>query len=460
MTVYSLTSNLPDDSFADWSDTALWQGGLSPGDPSAQVFLNDVSPNFYFLEVMQTESISIGSLSLQSNDLLIYGSLSSAGSVTVAPASSIQIYGGTLSAQSLHLNSGGNNNVGIVGVGTVEVAGPIYNESAIISGNAEGLSDQTALTVTAPYIRNDGLLEASVNSTLTVQVTHSAGFANYVPGTLVGGTYEAETGGVLDLQTNGLVYNLAADVIYDGQGGGVIATYDPASGQYVSLEKTLGLVTPSGTLELDAGTYATTGTLTVAGDLKIFGDAQFSAATLYVTGNGQLELLLAVPGGGQEVGGGRVINDGKILADGSGGGIATIDAPVLGGGTIVIGPSVTVINEQMKPVTTTATLDLAGADSNATQFSDGTGAVILGSPASVTGAFQNFQAGDRIELPNVALSSITALTYANGVLTLQEGSTALHLAFTGSYSTADFSLEAGANGAGTTLIGMAPASSA
>jgi hypothetical protein len=72
MTVYSLTSNLPDDSFADWTDIALWQSGHVPDDPSAQVFLNTLNPDFYFVEVLQGEHISIGSLNIQSNNLLIY----------------------------------------------------------------------------------------------------------------------------------------------------------------------------------------------------------------------------------------------------------------------------------------------------------------------------------------------------------------------------------------------------
>ena len=457
MTIYTLSSSLPDDSFTDWTDPSLWEGGQAPDDPSAQVFLNSAGANFYFPEVEQGEQISIGSLVMQSNNLLLYGSLASAGSVTVGAASGIQIYGGALSAQSLHLNGTGTVDVGIVGVGAVTVAGPVYNDSSIISGNATGLSDQTVLTVSAAYFQNSGLLEASVNSTLLVRITHPGGLANYVSGTLVGGTYEAEAGGVLDLQTSGLIYSDSADLIYDGQGGSVIASYDPSAGQYVPLQQTLSLITQSGILELDAGSYTTAGTLTVAGDLKLLGDAVFSAGTLYVTGGGHLDLILAVPQGGQEVSAGRVINQGAIFADGSGGGTTTIDSAIQGSGTLTIGPSVTVLNEAMQPITTTATIELTKAVSNTIQFSDGTGTVILDSPAAMSGHFQGFQTGDKIELPTIALSAVTSYSYANGILTLQEGSTALHLAFSGGYSTADFGLEAGANGAGTILIGLAPA---
>ena len=460
MTAYTLSPSLPNQSFTDWTKTSLWAQGSAPDDPSAQVFLNALPGSFYFVEVAQGESISIGSLFVPSNALVLYGSLTSAGTVSVGAAGAIEIYGGSLSAQSLILGGPAVPVSGVTGVGAITIAGPVYDDSSIIGGNATNLSSQTALTVTAAYFQNNGLLEASVDSTLTVALTHPGGFANYVSGTLVGGTYEVTTGGVLDLQTNGLIYSLSAEVIYDGPPvAGVINSYNPSTATYVSLEQTLSLVTPSGTLELDAGSYSTSGMLTVAGDLHLIGEAQFSAGTLYITGNGHLDLTLAVPNGGQEVSAGRLINNGAIFADGSGGGTALIDAPVLGNGTITIGPEVTVLNNQMQPVTTTATLELAGAVSNAIQFSDGTGTLILDSPAAVTGHFQNFQAGDKIELPSVALSAITSYAYANGVLTLHEGNTALHLAFAGSYSTADFSLEAGASG-GTILVGVAPPASA
>lgn len=460
MTSYSLASNLPNKTLVDWENIDLWQGGRVPDDPSAQVFLK--GPNTYLIEVAQDEQISIGSLDMQSSEVLIYGSLTSAGSIKVAPGSGFQLSGGALSAQSLHFTAGGIVNVDVSGVGSIDAAQAIFNDGSIFSGMTVGPTSETTLTITTPYLENSGLLEASVNSTLTVQITHAGGFANYVSGTLTGGTYEADSGGVLNLQTNGLIYNLSAEVIFDGpEVAGVINSYDPSTASYVPLEQTLSLVTQSGTLELDAGRYSTSGTLAVAGELKLIGEAQFSAGTLYITGKGHLDLILASTFGAQEeVSGGRVINDGTIFADGSGGGVAEINAPILGAGTITIGPSVTVTNEHFQQITTTATLDLTGAVSNAIIFSDGTGTLILDNPGSVTGHIRNFQAGDAIVMPNTAFSSITAWGFANGVLTLHEGNTALHLAFDGSYSTADFSLTLGENGTGTTLVGVAPAAAA
>jgi hypothetical protein len=461
MTTYTLSAKLSESSFIDWTKPSLWAQGSVPDDSSAQVYLNNPAGNFYFVEVAQGEQISIGSLTLQSNALLLYGGLVSAGAVTVGAAATVQIYGGSLGGQSLHLSPSGTDapTVGIVGVGSVTIAGPIYDQSSIIAGTATGLSDQTSLTVTSGYFQNSGLLEASVGATLTVAITHAGGFANYVSGTLVGGSYDVEDGGTLNLGTNGLIYSLSADLDYGGFGTSTINAFDPSSGAYVSLEKTLSLITAAGLLEVNGGSYSAANSLTVAGELKLLGEADFAASTLYVTGGGHVDLLLAVPwGSGQEISATRVINDGQIFADGSGGGVTVIDAPIQGTGTVWVGPSVTVLDNRMQPETTTATIELTKADSNAIQFSDGTGTVILDSPALVTGRFTGFQAGDRIELPTISLSSVTSYGYANGVLTLHEGSTALHFAFSGSYVTADFMLEV--NGAGVALVGVAPAAAA
>ncbi|HMA51815.1 MAG TPA: hypothetical protein VKP60_18785 [Magnetospirillaceae bacterium] len=63
MTVYTLSSTLPEDSFVDWTQNSLWTQGKAPNDSSAQVFFNDIGRN-YFVEIGQTEHISIGSFSL------------------------------------------------------------------------------------------------------------------------------------------------------------------------------------------------------------------------------------------------------------------------------------------------------------------------------------------------------------------------------------------------------------
>jgi hypothetical protein len=460
MTVFMLSSTLPEDSFVDWTQTSLWAQGSAPDDSGAQVFFNDTGRD-YFVEIGQEETISIGSFSLAANHLLLDGALTSAGSVSVAAGAGIQIYGGALTAQSLHLNGTPTLDVGLVGVGTVTVAGPVYNDSSIIGGNATGLSTLTTLTLDAAYIDNLGLLEASVDTTFTINVTLASGFANYAYGTLTGGTYDAESGGTLNLKTNGVIVNDAATLILDGSGTDIIASYDPSTGHYVPIQTSLTQVTATGTLELDAATYTTGGTLTVQGQLKLVGAADFTAGTLYVTSGGKVDLSDAFPGESMTVSASHIVNDGQIYIDGIGGGAATLSGPISGAGAILLGPQVTNY-VRGQPVTTTANVELTGADSNSLGYSDGTGSFILDNPAAVTGNVQHFGSGDAIVLAHVAPSSVTSWSYADGVLTLNEGGTALLLHFSGTYTAQDFALSTdSATGGlaitGTSLIGVAPA---
>lgn len=461
MTVYMLSSTLPEDSFVDWTQTSLWAQGRAPNDSGAQVYLNDTGRD-YFVEIARGETISIGSFSLAANHLLLDGALVSAGSVSVAPGAGIQIYGGALTAQSLHLNGTPTLDVGLVGVGTVTVAGPVYNDSSIIGGNATGLSSLTALTLNAAYVDNLGLLEASVDTTFTISVTLASGFANYAYGTLTGGTYDAESGGTLNLKTNGVIVNDAATLILDGSGTDIIAAYDPSTGHYVPIQSSLTQVTSTGTLELDAATYTTSGTLTVQGLLKLVGAADFTAGTLYVTSGGKVDLSDAFPGESMTVTASHIVNSGQIYIDGIGGGAATLSGPISGAGAILLGPQVTDY-VRGQPVTTTANVELTGADSNSLGYSDGTGSFTLDNPAAVTGSFQHFGSGDAIVLAHVAASSVTSWSYANGILTLNEAGTALHLHFSGTYTAQDFALgtDSATGGlaiTGTSLIGVAPAS--
>ena len=467
MTVYTLSSTLPENSFVDWTQTSLWSQGTAPNDSGAQVFLNDTGHD-YFVEIGQGESISIGSFSLAGNHLVLDGALSSAGSLSVAPDAGIQIYGGTLIAQSLHFYGTPIVDVGLVGVGTVTIAGPVYNDSSIIGGSATGLSDLTTLTLNAAYIDNLGLLEASVGTVFTVNLTRASGLANYAYNTLTGGTYEALSDATLNLKTNGEIVNDAATLILDGSGTDIIASFNPSTSQYVPIQSSLTLVMSAGTLELDAASYTTGGGLTVEGLLKLVGAASFSAATLYVTSGGKVDLSDAFPAESMTLSAGLILNSGQIFIDAVGGASATIAGPVSGTGSIVLGPAITsIVHLGGPPVTTTANAELTGADTNSLAFSDGTGSFILDTPASVTGSVQHFTAGDLIVLPHVTQSSVTSYSYAgsasSGVLTLNEGSTALHLTFTGSYTTADFALSTdSASGGlaitGTSLIGVAPAS--
>jgi hypothetical protein len=397
MTVYTLSSNLPEDSFVNWNEASLWSQAKAPNDAGAQVYFNDTGRD-YFVEISQGDSVSIGSFMLLSDTLLLEGALVSAGSLTVDAPAGIQIYGGTLSAQSLHLNGTPGTDIGLSGVGTVTIAGPVYNNSTIIGGNATGLSTLTTFALNAAYIDNAGVLEAAVGTTFAVSTSLAAGFANYAYGTLTGGTYTAQSGATLDLKTNGLITGDSATLILDGAGTDVIASYNPSSGQYVPIESSLTLDTAKGTLELDAASYATSATLTVQGLLKMIGVASFSAGTLYLTSGGEASLSDVLPGETLKLSAGQIVNDGLILVDGSGGGTATIVAPLLGSGSITLGPAVITIDRYGNPVTTTASVELTGTVANSLTFSDGTGSFALDTPTAVSGTVQHFTAGDSIVL--------------------------------------------------------------
>ena len=78
----------------------------------------------------------------------------------------------------------------------------------------------------------------------------------------------------------------------------------------------------------------------------------------------------------------------------------------------------------------------------------------LSAPASLAGTLSGFGAGDTIGLGSQAA---TGLSFAGGVLTVLNGTTALDtLHFVGSYTTADFSLE----GIGTNDVSIAYAGAA
>jgi hypothetical protein len=265
----------------------------------------------------------------------------------------------------------------------------------------------------------------------------------------------------LNLKTNGVIVNDAATLILDGSGTDIIASYDPSTGHYVPIQTSLTQVTATGTLELDAATYTTGGTLTVQGQLKLVGAADFTAGTLYVTSGGKVDLSDAFPGESMTVSASHIVNGGQIYIDGIGGGAATLSGPISGAGAILLGPQVTNY-VRGQPVTTTANVELTGADSNSLGYSDGTGSFILDNPAAVTGNVQHFGSGDAIVLAHVAPSSVTSWSYADGVLTLNEGGTALLLHFSGTYTAQDFALSTdSATGGlaitGTSLIGVAPA---
>ena len=467
MTTYNLTYGLTPNGYSlaspyDWNNPGLWLQGSAPDSPSAQVFFTNVIDEGYAIAVEPGSSISIGSFSLAASRLVIEGQLTSAGSLMLNPdgnlghdTGGITLKGGSLTAQSLHIGPSTYSAVGLFGYGEVGVNGPLYNAGTISGGDG-------TLDIKAAYFDNTGILQAS-NGTLIIATTSASGFANDVSGTLVGGTYETGTGATLDLKTPGLIHSDSAHLIFSGDASAVITSYDPSSGHYVSLQSSLTLITALGVVELDGGTYATPGSLTVAGNLQVIQNSSFTAGdTLYVTASGMVDLSVApggVPGlpGHLTVTARQIVDNGEIYADAYGGGVAKIDAAVTGGGgEILLGPEVSQYNINRQLQTTTAMVEITrSVTSTYLAYSDGSGTFILDAPGQFHGTFKNFQAGDSIVLTGIDFSKVTGFGYAGNTLSVHENGTVIHFAFAGDYTTGDFSLQAAPNGAGTAIIGVA-----
>ena len=104
---------------------------------------------------------------------------------------------------------------------------------------------------------------------------------------------------------------------------------------------------------------------------------------------------------------------------------------------------------------TGATLELAAADSASVTFSSSTGMLKLDSPSTFSGLIFNFagngslSGSDQIDLKGINFNSVHD-TYANGVLTVTDGTHTAALDFNGSYTLANFKFAS--DGSGGTIV--------
>ena len=104
---------------------------------------------------------------------------------------------------------------------------------------------------------------------------------------------------------------------------------------------------------------------------------------------------------------------------------------------------------------TGATLELAAADSSSVTFSSSTGMLKLDNPSTFSGTIFNFtgngtlSGSDQIDLKGINFSSVHD-TYANGVLTVTDGTHTDKLDFNGSYTLANFKFAS--DGSGGTIV--------
>ena len=391
----------------DWSDSAVWIGGVVPDGPSAEVVfpvvtLNGGGTDTSFISIASDESYSVNSVSLASNYLTVDGDLAVATDFAIQPGGAILVGGGTLDAGTLE--SGG---FGISGDGQVTTTGVLTNNSEI---------DGNGLTLTLGGLVNNGTLVAGGN--LTVQVP--SGFAQFSDGALTGGTYEAITSSsTLYLDVGGIITTDGATISLNQ---GAINSFDSASSSYVSIQSTLNLISAAGSLSLAGQSYDWETPLTVAGALSLGGGAAgLSAPELIVDAGGVISGAGTIEG--------PIANTGAILASGK----LDIQGAVAGDGTVEILP--------------TSTLELGGPDSDNVSFADGTGTLQLDDPSAFSGTITEGGPGDQIILAGVSYASVTGYAYVgsatSGTLTIDAGGTAYTLNFAGDFDTSSFSLSAG-----------------
>ena len=109
---------------------------------------------------------------------------------------------------------------------------------------------------------------------------------------------------------------------------------------------------------------------------------------------------------------------------------------------------------------TGATLELQAADSATVTFQGSTGTLQLDDATTFSGQIFNFAGNgslagsDQIDLTNISYSSVQD-SYANGVLTVTDGSKTADLSFSGSYTLANFNFAS--DGSGGTIVYDPPA---
>jgi hypothetical protein len=120
----------------DWSDPAVWIGGVVPDGASADVVfpvvtLSGGGTDYSFVSIASYESYSVDSVSLTQNYLTINGDLMVATDFAVQAGGEIDMGGGTLDVDTLE--NGGSD---IQGYGQVNTTGVLTNNSSIISSDS------------------------------------------------------------------------------------------------------------------------------------------------------------------------------------------------------------------------------------------------------------------------------------------------------------------------------------
>lgn len=344
--------------------------------------------------------------------LQIAGSLDNAGAtlnIATAPAPIVLggpgawlegfITGGTIADASgaLTINSGQLSNVTYDGTlndtvedATLTIAGSFGMAGA--NGQGSGVLNDTAYGGTLSFVGVTTLDNMTLNFGNAAQLTQM----NFDPGSKSPATVTFGAGFVLHQVGSGFI-NTADTLVNNGT---INAT--------------------AGNVQLSAGLLSNAGVLQASGGAVTVGGVVLN------TGN-----ILANSGAMQFLGG--IANTGTVTATGA---QITVAGAVTGTGRLDIGANGSL--SLLSSVAATQSVDFLSA----------TGLLQLAKTALFSGKITGFGAGDQIDLQNV---SANGDTFSGGALHLTQGKAAVAtLAFTGSYSAANFTL--GSDGHGGTLI--------
>ena len=373
-----------------------------------------VMGNYSGQTTLKDVTVSTGSTFTGQDNTLTYlaGTITNQGTIgLVAPyfGSELRLQGG----QTLTLQGGGtvdlNGNVlrdADAGTGvlnnldnTVRGSGRLGNgQLQILNGGTIRADQGTPLAVNtnAGGLTNTGTLLATSGGTMNLS---GGPLTNFAGGTLTGGTYRADAGSTINLNTGGIATN-AATIVLNGAGSAITTTAGP-------IEGTLTGNAAAGTLAVLGGrNYSTANDFTNAGQVQL-GGGTFAPNSLAnsgtVTGFGTL-----APANGS-----AVANTGAAVANG---GTLTLATGIAGTGTLQVNAGSTGSFAGAPTANTVGTLAQNGAlalgASNVTVSSDYTNANFgsgnaFDKRAGVTGTGQILASG------NVA-QAITGAKVLNG----------------------------------------------
>jgi hypothetical protein len=219
----------------------------------------------------------------------------------------------------------------------------------------------------------------------------------------------------LQLIGHGVTLSGGGQVILSDNSQNVISGTDPS----VTLTNIDNTISGAGHLGNGQMTLVNEGTIIADGSNALVIDTGANvitnSGTLQSTGTGGLVIYS------------DVANSGLLWADG---GNVTIHGNVSGSGSAIIDGS--------------AVLEFTGADSSSVIFHSATGELILDHSADFTGTISGFSGdgtltgSDLIDLRDVNFSSLEQSSYANGVLTVSDGTHTVNLDFNGDYQLANF----------------------